>query len=50
MVDLVGAAGFSAVVLGAWIQFGPGWALIVAGLPLCVAYVVLELRSAQRGR
>jgi hypothetical protein len=42
IVDLVGLAGFGATVAGVLELWGRGWALLVAGVLLLVAYAMAE--------
>jgi choline-glycine betaine transporter len=48
--DALAAVGYVATVAGVWIQAGIGAALIAAGLPLVVGYVLLEVRLGRNLR
>jgi len=41
--DVVGMAGLGLVCAGIYLLWGPGWTLIAAGTPLCLAYLAREL-------
>lgn len=47
LLDAVGVAGWVMVCRGVWIQWGPGYGYVAAGLPLLTLYVVREVFAAR---
>lgn len=45
--DAMGIAGFAALTAGAWFEWGPGWASIIAGTILLSLAIAAALRSAR---
>jgi hypothetical protein len=47
MRDTLGLGGLAALTAGAWLEFGPGWAAMIAGTILLTLAVAAAVRSAR---